>query len=74
MDLRGDVVHDDDSIGPLVKDARYAPIGFLACCVPYLQLYDVLVVYPQHIVSEFDSDSHVVVFMEHILGQPQQYR
>ena len=73
-ELGCDIVHDDDSIWSFIEDASYAPVGFLSSRVPYLELYDVLVIYPEHIVAELYSYCHIMVLMEDILGQSEQNR
>ena len=66
--LRSYVVHEYHSVASLVKNSGYAPETFLACCIPNLKLDDVLIVDPQNIVAEFNTDGHVVLVVERVVN------
>lgn len=68
-----DIVHQDDSVTALVEDACYVSERFLACCVPYLQLNQMLLVYAHQIIAEFDTNRDIVLVIELALHEPHEY-
>ena len=54
---------------PFVKNSRDASESLLTSSIPNLQLYDMLLVYPHHVVAELYTDCHIMLVAKFILNQ-----
>ena len=59
-----DIVDQDHGVAALVEYPRDVSERFLTCSIPYLQLYQMLLVYPHQVVPEFNSDRNIVLIVE----------
>ena len=57
-----------------VEDTSDASVWLLTCSVPNLQLNDMLIVNSHHVVAKLHSNSNIVIFIEYIIRNPDQYR
>ena len=57
----------------LVEDSSYGAETFLTCSVPNLQLNDMLIVNSHHVVAKLHTNSNIVIIIEYIIRNPDQY-
>ena len=62
-----DIVTQNYSVWPFIKDSDDASETLLSCCIPYLELDYVLIVNSHDIISKLNTNSNIMFIIEGII-------